>query len=90
MRFVLSALMRLASASFGGGRRRRVSLVLVLAAILLGGAGWLLFGGGRVDPDNGKKIANQTTFSSHDGSYKVTVITYADGTRREIRSDKRE
>jgi hypothetical protein len=84
---VLSALKRLVSAAFKGSRRRKAVVILLIVGVLAAGAAVAIHEFADIDPVTGKRVASRTTYANPDGTYGRTVITYSDGTKREVRSD---
>jgi hypothetical protein len=72
---VLSLPRKLVSALLRGARRRKALTGLVLAGVL-GTAALVLVT---------RNSPSQTTYTSHDGSYKVTVTHFPDGSKQEVR-----
>jgi hypothetical protein len=63
-------------------------VILILAGVLAAATGLAIHDIASIDPATGKKVVSRTTYLSHDGAYKVTVITYSDGSKRELREEK--
>jgi hypothetical protein len=72
---VLSLPRKLVSALLRGARRRKAIAAVVLAGIV-GGTALVLVT---------RNSPSHTTYTSHDGSYKVTVTHFPDGSKQEVR-----
>jgi hypothetical protein len=82
---VFSAFKRLLAAPWKGSRRRKALVALVATGLLAGASLLAVNHFAHRDPVTGKQEVSRTTYASHDGAYEVTVITYSDGSKREIR-----